>query len=261
VTKLEICALASGSNGNCYYIGNETEAILVDVGLSARQLQLRIADRKLDPAKVKAILITHEHSDHCRGARVLSKQLGVPVYLTKKTFLAIPGRHRPEKVVWFEPNQAFFLGGFEVVPFSKQHDAVDACSFRIGYDGRQVGVMTDIGDACGQVRQHFAMCNAVFLESNYDEDMLWKGPYPYYLKQRVSSAFGHLSNEQAFCLADTCAGKELQAVFLSHLSGENNTPEKALSVFQPLQKNFRIFLTSRQASTEVFLVKNSSEIC
>ena len=252
MARLEICALASGSNGNCYYIGNDREAVLVDAGLSARQLQLRIRDRKLDPSKIKAILITHEHSDHCRGARVLAKQLAVPVYITKKTFLAIHRKQQPDKVVWFEPDNAFSVGEFQVFPFAKQHDAVDACSFRIGYDGRHVGVMTDIGDPCERVKQHFSMCDAVFLESNYDEDMLWNGPYPYFLKQRVSSAYGHLSNLQAFNLVETCAGKNLNAIFLSHLSGENNTPEKAFAVFQPLQNTFRVFLTSRQAPTEVF---------
>jgi phosphoribosyl 1,2-cyclic phosphodiesterase len=255
VSKLEICALASGSNGNCYYIGNDQEAILVDAGLSARQLQFRMLECNIDAAKIKAILVTHEHSDHCCGARVFSKRLGgIPVCLTKKTYLAIHARQRPEKVVWFEPNLPFMVGSFEIFPFAKQHDAVEACSFRIGYDGRHIGVMTDIGDPCERVRQHFSLCDAVFLETNYDEGMLWSGSYPYYLKQRVSSAFGHLSNEQAFRLVESYAGERLKTILLSHLSGENNTPEKAFSVFQSLQKSYQIELTSRQAPTKVFLV-------
>jgi phosphoribosyl 1,2-cyclic phosphodiesterase len=255
VAKLEVCALASGSNGNCYYIGNDHEAVLVDAGLSARQLQLRMLECRLEPSKIKAILISHEHSDHCCGARVFSKRLGgIPVYLTKKTFLAIHRKQQPQNTVWFEPNIVFRVGGFEIFPFTKQHDAIDACSFRISYDGRHVGVMTDIGDPCEQVRQHFSMCDAVFLETNYDEDMLWNGTYPYYLKQRVSSAFGHLSNEQAFRLVKSCAGKNLKTILLSHLSGENNTPEKAFSVFQPLQKDYCIEMTSRQAPTKVYPV-------
>jgi phosphoribosyl 1,2-cyclic phosphodiesterase len=255
VAKLEICALASGSNGNCYYIGNDQEAILIDAGLSARQLQLRMQECRLDTARIKAILVTHEHSDHCCGIRVFSKRLGgVPVYLTKKTYLALHSRQRPEKVIWFEPNRPFRVGSFEIFPFTKQHDAVDACSFRISYDGRHIGVMTDIGDPCEQVKQHFSLCDAVFLETNYDEDMLWNGSYPYYLKQRISSAFGHLSNEQAFRLVESCAGERLKTILLSHLSGENNTPEKAFSVFQPLQKSYQIELTSRQAPTKVFPV-------
>ncbi len=255
MSKLEICALASGSNGNCYYIGNDQEAILVDAGLSARQLQLRIRQCGLNESLIKAVLVTHEHSDHCRGVRVFSKRLGgIPIYLTKKTFLAMHSSQRPEKVVWFDPNMPFVIGGFEVFPFAKQHDAVEACSFRIGYGGRSVGVMTDIGHPCEQVRQHFSMCEAVFLETNYDETMLWNGPYPYYLKQRVASAFGHLSNEQALDLVTSCAGEKLKTILLSHLSAENNTPEKAYAAFEPLQSTYRIELTSRQAPTKVFLL-------
>ena len=127
--KVEMCALASGSNGNCYYIGNDQEAILIDAGLSARQLQLRIDEKNIDVSKIKAILITHEHSDHSRGARVFSKRLQVPVYLTKKTFLAMRRAVQPENVLWFEPNVSFRLGLFEIFPFSKQHDAVEALFF------------------------------------------------------------------------------------------------------------------------------------
>jgi phosphoribosyl 1,2-cyclic phosphodiesterase len=251
VKKIELCALASGSNGNCYYIGNETEALLVDAGLSARQLQLRLKEKQLDPSKIKAILITHEHSDHSRGARVLGKRLGVPVYITKRTFLALRKAVQPETPRWFEPNTEFQLGEFAVFPFAKQHDAVDACSFRISYDDKHIGVMTDIGEPCERVKEHFAMCHAVFLESNYDEDMLMGGTYPYYLKQRVASSVGHLSNKQACDLLTNHAGEQLKTIFLSHLSGENNTPEKAFSVFEPFSKTYRIEVTSRHASTEV----------
>jgi phosphoribosyl 1,2-cyclic phosphodiesterase len=251
VNKLEICALASGSNGNCYYVGNETEALLIDAGLSARQLQLRLAEKQIDQAKIKAVLITHEHSDHCRGARVLSKRLHLPVYLTKKTFLAMRKAVRPDTPRWFEPNFEFQLGEFSVFPFAKQHDAADACSFRISYAGKHVGVMTDIGEACEKVKSEFAKCHAVFLESNYDEEMLKNGRYPYHLKQRVASSIGHLSNDQAFVLLREFAGNELHTILLSHISGENNTPEKAYSVFEPLKEQYLIELTSRHRATEI----------
>jgi len=254
MNKLEVCALASGSNGNCYYVGNDKEALLVDVGLSARQLQLRLKEKGINEQKIKAILITHEHCDHARGARVLSKRLKIPVCITKKTFLALTKSNRPADVVWFEPNQPFQLGEFEVHPFGKYHDAAEACSFRISYDGKHVGVMTDIGEACELVKEHFAACHAVFLESNYDEEMLMNGTYPYYLKQRVSSAQGHLSNLQAFQLASEHAGENLHSIFLSHLSGENNTPEIADAVFNPLRSRFRVELTSRHQATAIFQV-------
>ncbi|PTN05982.1 MBL fold metallo-hydrolase [Mangrovibacterium marinum] len=254
MSKLEVCALASGSNGNCYYIGNDKEALLVDAGLSARQLQLRFLEKQIDERKIKAILITHEHADHARGSRVLSKRLQIPVYITKKTFLALSKANRPADVRWFEPNEPFVLGKFEVFPFAKQHDAADACSFRVAYAGKHVGVMTDIGEACALVQQHFAQCHAVFLESNYDDEMLQNGPYPYYLKERVASSQGHLSNRQAFALAEQCGGDQLHTIFLSHLSGENNTPELADAVFDPLRARFRVELTSRSQPTAFFEV-------
>ena len=259
MSKLEICALASGSNGNCYYVGNEQEAILIDAGLSARQLQRRLAEKQIDPSKIKAVLITHEHSDHSRGARVLSKRLHIPVYLTKKTYLAMRRAVQPDVPRWFELNKEFQLGEFSVFPFSKQHDAVEACSFRVSYAGRHVGVMTDIGEPCDRVKEHFSMCHAVFLESNYDEDMLMSGPYPYHLKQRVASARGHLSNEQAFQLLEKHAGGQLHTIFLSHLSGQNNTPEKASAVFEPFNKTYRIELTSRHGATDVVSMEIDQE--
>ncbi|WP_372775826.1 MBL fold metallo-hydrolase [Mangrovibacterium sp.] len=252
MSKLEICALASGSNGNCYYVGNDQEALLVDAGLSARQLQLRLADKGIDEAKIKGILITHEHCDHARGARVFSKRLQIPVYITKKTFLALGKANQPANVVWFDPDKSFQLGEFDVHPFSKSHDAVEACSFRISYNGKHVGVMTDIGQACERVKAHFSECHAVFLESNYDESMLQNGSYPIFLKDRVSSALGHLSNTQAYELADQFAGVNLSTILLSHISADNNKPEIAEAVFHPLRKRFRVELTSRHASTEIF---------
>lgn len=253
--KLEVCALASGSNGNCYYVGNETEALLVDVGLSARQLQLRLQERQIDQQKIKAILITHEHADHVRGARVLGKRLQVPVFMNKRTFLALSRANQPSNVKWFEPGWPFQLGEFEVFPFTKQHDAAEACSFRISFGGKHVGVMTDLGIACEQTKSHFNQCHAVFLESNYDPDMLMNGPYPAHLKERVCSEFGHLSNQQAFELADTCGGDNLQTIFLSHLSGENNTPEIAAAVFEPLRERYQIELTSRSMPTALFTIE------
>ena len=245
--------MASGSNGNCYYIGNDTDAILIDAGLTANTLQLRLRETGLYKSKIKAILITHEHSDHCRSARIISKRLGnIPVYLTKRTYLAIPQKDRPFNAFWFENDTSFMIGDFEVYPFSKQHDAVDACSFRVVCHGKHIGVMTDIGTVCNNVREHFSKCHAVFLESNHDETMLMNGSYPGYLKRRVASDYGHLSNRQAFQLANSFAGLHLEAIFLSHLSKENNTPEKASDAFKTLQISYHIKLTSRTGPAEVY---------
>ena len=254
VERLEICALASGSNGNCYYVGNEKEAVLVDAGLSARQLELRIAERNLDPGKIKSILITHEHSDHCRGVRVLSKRLKVPVYVTRKTYLAFRRAVKPMDVVWLEPGQPFSIGTLEIKAFRKSHDAADACSFCISCGKIHVGVLTDIGVVDELVKNEFRRFRAVFLESNYDEQMLKDGAYPSWLKQRVASDIGHLSNAQAVDLVNMAAGAELELILLSHISADNNTSENILAAFDPLVGRYQIHLTSRWEPSEVFQI-------
>ncbi len=252
MNKLKVCALASGSNGNCYYVGNDTEAIVIDAGLSARQLQLRMEEVGLDSSTLKGIIISHEHSDHCQAARVLSKQLNVPVYMTKTTYNAARKSIRPFDVKWFEADSSFTVGGFEIHAFSKQHDAAEGCSFRVVHSNRNIGVITDLGTACENTCREFSKCEFVFLEANYDTEMLWNGPYPTYLKERVQSSKGHLSNEQAVELVKELAGETLHTVLLSHLSAENNSPELAMHAFRELVEKYQIDLTYRHKATKVY---------
>lgn len=248
---VELCALASGSNGNCYYIGNETDAVLVDAGVSAKQILLRMNEAGLDSSKVRAIFVSHEHTDHVSGVRVLSKRLGVPVWFSQGTYAALRETERPELYSFFNPGKALKIGSFTIHPFLKNHDAVEPCSFRIEHDDWHIGVFTDIGEACDRLKQHLRKCHALFLETNYDEKMLWEGSYPYILKRRVASSVGHLSNDQAFELIRDHAGPELVHVFLSHLSGENNRPELAEARFESLTARFIVKLTSRHTHSEL----------
>ncbi len=248
---IEVCALASGSNGNCYYIGNETEAILVDAGISRRQILDRMKDKKLNPDKVKAVFISHEHSDHYRGAKVLSKKLKIPVYLTEVTHDKSYYTMRPTNVITFRPGQIIKIGDFSVHSFLKQHDAIEPVSFRIEYEDKNIGVFTDIGTACDNVKAHLNKCDFLFLESNYDVEMLQTGKYPYYLKQRVAGDYGHLSNEQARILIEEHAGDNLKTIYLSHISEDNNRGEIALDAFKDLNEKYSIKLTSRYAPCDV----------
>lgn len=252
---IEICALASGSNGNCYYIGNNEESILIDAGLSFRQILRRMEAKALDPKKIKAIFITHEHGDHIRGARVAGKKLDIPVYMTRGTFNASFRTSKPISYVEVEDNQPVTIGKFSIIPVLKNHDAAEPTSFRIKYNGYSVGVFTDIGSPCENVKKHLCQCHALFLETNYDQQMLLEGPYPYHLKVRIDSAFGHLSNFQAFELLRENAHPQLQCVFLSHLSAENNRPELALDAFKPLESRFQVILTDRYAAGEIYRLK------
>lgn len=251
---LEICAIASGSNGNCYYIGNETDAVLIDAGISTKQILIRMKERDLDPQKIKALFITHEHSDHMRGARVLGKRLQIPVYLTAKTHNGAYKNLRPDYPRFFKPEERINVGNFQVFPVLKNHDAAEPCSFRVNYQNKNIGVFTDIGEACENVKEHIEKCDGLFLESNYDEKMLWEGRYPYFLKRRVASEHGHLSNDQAFELLDKHTNGDLQCVFLSHISRDNNTTEKALETMQALSGQMEIKIASRYEASEVFKI-------
>lgn len=248
---VEICALASGSNGNCYYIGNESNAILVDAGIAYKNLLDRAESASVDINKVRAVFISHEHTDHVCGAYGISKRLQVPVFFSIKTFNNTCAKNRPMYMHQFYSDTEQDVFGIKVLPFKKRHDASDPHSFRITIDNVNVGVMTDIGIADERVALEFSKCNAVFLESNYDEEMLWNGSYPYYLKNRVASEVGHLSNKQSFELARDNASPDLSHLFLSHISAENNTIEKALSAFAEMPANVAVLPTSRHEASVV----------
>ena len=249
---LEICAIASGSNGNCYYIGNEKNAVLIDAGISTKQILLRMQERGLNPTKLKALFITHEHGDHMRGARVLGKRLQIPVYLTAKTYNNAYKNLRPDYPRFFTPEEKITIGDFTIHPVLKNHDAAEPCSFRIQYKDKNIGVFTDIGEACENVKSHLGKCDGLFLESNYDEKMLWEGRYPYFLKKRVASKVGHLSNDQAFELLNNHSNNNLQCVFLSHLSRDNNSPEIAIKRMESVTSRFEVKIASRYEAAEVY---------
>ena len=251
---IEICAIASGSNGNCYYIGNENSAILVDAGLSGKQVFLRMEQKNLNSEKIKAIFITHEHNDHFRCVRTLSKKLNVPVYLTPKTLNNSWKKHRPKEIVFFNHGDVVTVNDFLVHTFLKKHDAAEPCSFRIECNGINVGIFTDIGEPCENVKHHLRQCQALFLESNYDENMLWAGTYPYILKMRINSEIGHLSNIQAKTLIKDYQHPDLQVLLLSHISKENNSPEIALSVFEEFTNKFTVAATNRYEVGDVYVI-------
>lgn len=249
---IEICALASGSNGNCYYIGNSEEAVLIDAGLSFKQILKRLEAKALDPMRIKALFITHEHGDHLRGARVTGKKLDVPVYMTAGTYRAAFRTWKPISYLAVQDNDPVKIGSLTIFPILKNHDAAEPTSFRIESNGLNIGVFTDIGAPCDNVKNHLKQCHALFLETNYDYQMLKEGSYPYYLKVRIDSTVGHLSNLQAFELLNEHAHPELRCVFLSHLSAENNKPELALGQFKSLEDRFLVKLTDRFAASEIF---------
>jgi phosphoribosyl 1,2-cyclic phosphodiesterase len=248
-------SLNSGSNGNCYYIGNEEEAVLVDVGISCREVEKRLSRLSLDLKKIKAIFISHEHSDHIRGVQVLSRKHRIPVYIT-------PGTHKSgalfleaELTYSFQAYQKIMVGKLSVTAFPKFHDADDPHSFIVEGHDITIGVFTDIGVVCEHVVANFKLCHAVFLETNYDEGMLENGMYPIYLKQRIKSDKGHLSNDQALELFAKHRPEFMKHVFLSHLSKENNSPELVKELFLKNAGIAKIEVASRSEEMELSCIR------
>jgi phosphoribosyl 1,2-cyclic phosphodiesterase len=252
--SLFITSLNSGSNGNCYYIGSSEEAILVDAGLSCRETIKRMVRLGLDIRNVKAVFISHEHADHIFGLPVLARKFQIPVYITERTRLYSGMRLEPQLVHAFHSYEPVEIGKISVHAFPKIHDAADPHSFIVSVDGTKVGIFTDIGNACNNVVDSFKQCNAVFLESNYDERMLMNGRYPYHLKQRIRGGKGHLSNRQAYDLFTGCRPSFMSHLVLSHLSRENNTHEIVESLFKPHSGSTEIIIASRYKETAVYEV-------
>ncbi len=245
-------SLNSGSNGNCFYVGNEHEAVLVDAGISCREIEKRMKRLGLSMHKVKAVLVTHEHSDHIRGIATLTRKHQLPVYITHPT-LTFGGLRLEEELVFsFAAYQPIRIGQLSITAFPKSHDACDPYSFIISCGGVKVGVFTDIGIPCEHVIKHFKQCHAAFLETNYDEEMLETGSYPYYLKKRIRSEQGHLSNTQALELFQMHRPSYMSHLFLSHLSQNNNDPDIVLNLFNKHAGKTKIILASRYEETRVY---------
>jgi len=251
---LFVTSLNSGSNGNCYYVGNEHEAVLIDAGISCRETEKRMRRLGLSLDKVKAVFISHEHIDHIKGVEVLSRRYNLPVYITAGTHLHSRLNLVPILVRSFSAAEPVCIGNLQVHAFTKLHDANDPHSFMVSDNGVNVGVFTDIGSPCENLIHYFGRCHAAILEANYDEDMLLNGRYPYYLKKRISGDKGHLSNAQALELFLAYRPPYMSHIFLAHLSKENNSPELALSVFQQHVGNIHVTVASRYNETEVYCI-------
>ena len=258
---LYITSLNSGSNGNCYYIGNDKEAVLVDAGISCRETERRMARLGLQMSKVKAIFISHEHSDHIKGVSVLAKKYKLPVYITPETLRRARFEETNFPMEAFDAQAPITIGDLEVLAFPKLHDAIDPYSFVVSYQGTKVGVFTDIGAPCDQLIHYFGQCHAAILEANYDEVMLAEGYYPYHLKRRISGGKGHLSNRQALNLFTTYKPNFMSHLLLGHLSKNNNCPNLVEELFTKHAGNTQVVVASRYEETPVYRISSSDDIC
>jgi phosphoribosyl 1,2-cyclic phosphodiesterase len=237
---MRFCALTSGSSGNCFLVGDKKEYVLIDAGISSKRIVEKLNQIKINPLDIKAIFLTHEHSDHTRGADVFARTFKIPIYATKGTinsseqdFEAICSEK--DLINEIKNNELMNFKGFDVQSFSKSHDAKDPVSLSI-FGKKAISVITDAGFCCSNIKKAISESNVLCIESNHDIKMLEEGPYPWHLKKRIKSDSGHLSNVQCSLGVLEFANKKLKNVILSHLSQTNNTSKLALQTFKSLVK-------------------------
>ena len=229
---LRFASLGSGSKGNGTLVEGGGTCVLIDCGFSVRETERRLARLGRHPGDISAILVTHEHGDHLRGALPLARKHRLPVMMT-------PGTARGarlgagEGLISIRPQQAFKVGDLQVMPVAVPHDAGEPVQFTVAFGGRKLGVLTDLGSITDTVVQHFDGCDGLLLEANHDVQMLYTGRYPPSLKQRVGGNWGHLNNGQAADLLSLIERRRIQALVLGHISQQNNRPQRVAEAVAP----------------------------
>ncbi|MDP8204790.1 MAG: MBL fold metallo-hydrolase [Candidatus Tenebribacter mawsonii] len=252
--------LASGSKGNSILIRTENTKILLDAGLSGKKITNFIQSINLDENKMDGIVISHEHSDHIRGAGIICRKLHIPLHITKDTYQACKERlgKLPAGVIHFENGSTFIIGNLKIRAFQSSHDVVDGSNFtlmKIGDESRKLAIATDLGFSSNLMITQLRDSTSIILESNHDVNMLISGSYPPHLKQRIKSKQGHLSNEQAVDVIKKVYHPGLRNIILAHLSEENNLPKKAEKLMKDFlikkDKNLNLFVASQYESTKL----------
>jgi len=229
---VKLCSIASGSSGNCIYVANEDTHLLVDVGISKKRIVEGLDSIGVDAHNIDGILITHEHLDHIKGLGIMARAFNIPIYGTYDTHRAINecksmgaidnALYRPIKA-----DVEFNINSLVVKPFATSHDAVNPVCYTFHSNDKKISVATDLGEYNDYIVANLENSDVILLEANYDKNMLQVGPYPYYLKQRILSNRGHLSNVHTGELLRCIISERLKYIFLGHLSKENNYPELA----------------------------------
>ena len=260
---MRLCSIASGSSGNCIYVGTDTTHVLVDVGISRKRTEEGLNSLGICPGELDAIFVTHEHSDHISGLGVFSRKYNVPIYATPKTLDAIRGCRSLGAIddglfQTVKADESFTIKDMTVNPMRISHDAAEPVAYRFSYGKQKIGVITDLGTYNDYTIESLRGMDALLLEANHDVNMLQVGPYPYPLKQRILGDRGHLSNENSGRLLSRLLHDKLQYIVLGHLSKENNLPELAYETVKvelllhniDLDKaNFTLRVASRTAPT------------
>lgn len=242
---MQISVLASGSKGNCSLIQADDTAILIDVGISARRIKQKLSELHLDMTDISCILITHEHIDHIRGLKTLSKNYHIPIYSKLNTFKSISFiKDIPPECCHVLPNGEFTVGNLNISNFSISHDAADPVGYKVKTKDANITLATDLGFATDTVKKALDNSDILILEANHDINLLQNGSYPWNLKKRILGTRGHLSNTDAgFTLKNL--NYKPQEVILAHLSEQNNTPQTALNTIEAItQKQIKLHVAS-----------------
>jgi len=226
-TSVRVCVLGSGSSGNCTLVAAGRARVLVDAGLSYREIRRRLRLVGEDFSRLDAILITHEHTDHVAGLAMLARKFLKPIFVTPLTESRLDWGEAKPRLEKFQAGRRFTIGDLEVDSFTIPHDAVDPVGYCFRAQGLKVGVVTDLGYMPESVKHQIRGCHLLVLESNHDLDMLKVGPYPWFVKQRVMSRVGHLSNHAVETFLQSDFDRRSQVLVLAHLSEQNNHPEIA----------------------------------
>jgi phosphoribosyl 1,2-cyclic phosphodiesterase len=252
-------SLQSGSSGNCIYVETRGVKLLFDAGITGIQTEERLAAHGRDICAVDAVVISHDHSDHARHAGVLQRKYGIPVYVTPATLAAASARctlGKMKDVRHFRSSDKLRFGDVLVHAIPTPHDGVDGAAFVVEAGGKRLGILTDLGHVFKDLVTLVSSLDAVFLESNYDPDMLARGPYPAYLKQRIKGPRGHISNtEAAEVLLRASAANRLQWACLAHLSEQNNHPDVALRTHRALMsEKIPLYVADRYRASDILIV-------
>lgn len=262
---LKICSIASGSSGNCIFVGSDSTHILIDAGISGKRINEGLSAIGVSPGDISGILVTHEHSDHIKGLGVMSRKYRIPIYASELTWgkirsAALCGVIDESLFQRVEPDKDFIIDDIVIHPFRTQHDAVDPLCYTLSKNGRKISVVTDLGCYNEYILGKLSESDILFIEANHDIEMLQNGSYPAFLKKRILGEKGHLSNNTTVKLISEICHENLKCVVLGHLSRENNDPRVAhdsikveIDSFNSKSgKNIKLAVAEREKSTEVF---------
>ncbi|MDF2520223.1 MAG: beta-lactamase domain protein [Clostridia bacterium] len=243
--SIRLCSLSSGSSGNCIYVGTEDSGVLIDCGISGKEIFEGLKNIGVCTSNIKGILVTHEHSDHTKGIGVVSRKLNIPIYANAKTWEGIGGsigNIKTENIKMFDTGKDFYINEINIKPYSIPHDAADPVGYSFTQENRKVCIATDLGHFSEEVKANIKASDMVLLESNHDIEMLKVSQYPYFLKRRILSDVGHLSNEAAGAAVLELLESGVRRILLGHLSKENNFPELAYQTVKGILEENKVVI-------------------